>query len=1071
MGTFKYYLLLVLVLLSSLTSSNTQATCNASSAPHADDLFHLLDQNTYPLKGRNVLRLKDLQVELFSENGIQKGFLIKSGNQILHEVKIPADQVLIYDHYIVIKPVHTESTGGRFPIQNLMFIDLEFYRPLIGQSELPVFHMPVQTEIPAGEAGPIRVEKNNLSGKLNLKVGDVEFDGKLIEFYSKTHQTIWNTLVTLLDPRHWNSSAAILNDLGTFFEQAVDLAGYDLKAQVESIAAGKAGMKRLRDRTMAALKQAKSPEQAQEKVMKQVGSLPEQAMQELESDALQKTMGSINGAYQNQKKLLNRITLLWSRFNLPKPSNVFTVKKSLLYLAGLAALGVENPEPVAEFMQGSIEVARGAGEYVWGLTKISGQGTQETLAGYNPFVFAKAYLTSDNLPKVLEGTFHIFQTGFMVMSSVHVMTNLGHMIRDFRKNPELLSLLKKRKWSDAFVQRQTQDQNRYLRELSDAELKEQHTDMPVFTAEEEVEIRALVAPQQKFRFFEKHFAGLNEKATVPPVVKALSHFLFSLSSVTHTCTTTAKIWHAWFKARTFIWYPTTWLVTALYPSYLNTALSAENGLHLPTRWNGGALTVLDRVQRWFKSGEDRKAIEAFEKIILPFEEKVHEATMKAALKATLEASTDLQSAHAVVKNLNAKPGKAWLVESMAAEQKVYFNAYFSTLFDTSMESVVTRLQAESLQAGDSSGTHELVLDTVESMVKESEASVSFATRFAARRGSLRAFLQEKLDGMKFSLMKKLDPSTNSHTESIQTVQNQMKKPKAMARAVRSAVAQALIDKPIEFAVLLAVLAGVSEGINVPIGEQFSDTHWHYLSTNAFVGGYLFNLVQSMLADVWAKLRNDVGHESGFGDVPTKDEAKKGIFHWFIKKGLFHEKNTLWKNYKNLASVYWSSLPAWSIQAGLLYWLSLGRFDLDQFLIGYFFTFLTPLEAILQKIEYTYEYAASYSAHLFTPKQRLHPLVQADLARKQTKQRLVFNVFYQFVANFYYDWKGVMETMGTPDTNRVFTRFMFNGARPTEVIVNGMLKFGQATGLQKLAMGCALLLTRGDQELKGVSNGE
>lgn len=1063
MGIIKFISLIFLTTLTSLNSWNSWNACAAESSTenrNDNDVFHILDQKVFPLKGRNVLRLKDLRVELISENGIQKGFQIKTENQILHEVMIPADQVVVYENYIVIKPVVNSVVGSKFPIQQLMFIDLGFYRPLLGQSELPIYHLPLQTEIPASELNPIHIEKNRLSGKLNMKVGDVEFDGRIIEFYSKIQQTIWNTLVTLLDPKHWNASAAILDDLGQFFEQAVDLAGYDLKAQVESITAGKTGLQLLRDKTMASLSGIKNTQQATELV----ASLPDQAMTALSGNALQKTLNSISGAYQNQKKLLNRITLLWSRFNLPKPSSVFTVKKSLLYVAGLTALGAAHPEPVAEFMQNSFEMVRTAGEYVWGLSKISGHGTQDTLAGYNPFVFAKTYLTSENLPKVLEGSFHIFQTGFMVMSSVHILTNLGHMIQDFKKNPDLFALLKKGQWKKAFVQRQAAVQAHYLDDLAQAELREQHAETPVFTAEEEQEIQTLITPKKKFRFFEKHFSGLKEKMSIPPVVKALSHFLFSLSSVTNTCTTTAKVWHAWFKVRTFVWYPSAWVVTALYPSYFNTALSAESGLHLPTKWNGGSLTVLDRVQRWFISGQDRKTVEEFEKRILPYEEKIHEAVMKASLKATLDASTDLNAAHMVVKNLGDHSRKAWLIEGMAAEQKVYFNAYFTTLFDTSMEKLVQAIQATDAEVSPEDSNNQ-----IERWVKQAEESDRFTTQFTSRRGTLRGFLQEKLETMKFSLMKKMDPSTNSHTNAVQTVQNQMKKPKAMARAVRSAVAAALVDKPIEFAVLLATLAGVSEGLNVPLGDQFSATHWHYLSTNAFVGGYLFNLVQSMLSDVWSKLRQDVGHESGFGEVPTSEEAKKGIFHWFIKKGLFHEKNTVWNNYKNLASVYWSSLPAWSIQAALLYWLSLGRFDLDQFLIGYFFTFLTPLEAMLQKIEYTYEYAASFSAHLYTPKQRLHPLVQEELGQKQTKQRLVFNVFYQFIANFYYDWKGVMETMGTPDTNRIFTRFMFNGARPTELIVNGLLKVGQATGLQKLAIGCALLLTKGDQELKGVPN--
>ena len=121
--------------------------------------------------------------------------------------------------------------------------------------------------------------------------------------------------------------------------------------------------------------------------------------------------------------------------------------------------------------------------------------------------------------------------------------------------------------------------------------------------------------------------------------KALTHFMFSSSSLILTRKFLGTVWNYFFISRSFWKNPSTWYMALVYPKYFRTTIGQGTGLHIATPYNGGLKPVWtfwnQKVHKLF-GNESLKNLAQLEKAILPVEAVAHELAVDAATQALIE---------------------------------------------------------------------------------------------------------------------------------------------------------------------------------------------------------------------------------------------------------------------------------------------------------------------------------------------------------------------------------------------------------------------------------------------------
>lgn len=1097
---------------------------DAGPVPEKLDYFRLLDQIVIPPaegRVRPPVLLSKLKVRTFLDGKVE----LYTGADPVSEQLLTGRTVLFLDFPTLGTQVFAGRylVWLEPKTQEIQFMDLKAYENNLGRTSVPVFKIRLNAQASLSglasqfekgsewlQVGPFRLSSDIFKFYSELQQVAFQFTANLVDPDS------YSDLGELTDDfeRYFRRATEVASDSLVQQVETLDAnpihgltVASDLKnrlLQIEKLNDSEA----IRSALVSAQKQAEVERKlgARLQLLWQRLTLPNRDAPAKISQALAMVRaGSVQGGL---REILQKPAV---RYGLP--------------LASAALLGAVYPESTLQYLYQSLDLTRTVMETMLlkgqNIGVIASEASQATVGWVvQPHQVYDAYFSADKLPKTLVGLSAIVGSLYITLGLPHIMTNSVSLFKDLGKVHFLtesdsgvsrLELFKK--W---FIARENQRKQNYLKMLSNAESERSHSHHQ-FTAEDDAEVKKIFQElgierpevQQeverqnqtwKERFFSKirnwplleRLSQKNETQIVN-FRQALGHFLFGYASLTLSGFTYTQIWNAWFAFRSFLFKPSIWMTYLMYPKFMTTALrgaSIKKGADLvvPSDWNGGNRGWLDEISLRWKGRSDLartqlELLRSWEDKIIAIESRVREVAIRKAYQAMIGWMRDHDRLKTWINHYpNATHVSAEQLEALTREQRLVFRIYSEELFNQSMTRFLSRL-IESRGGATPSDREltpqrlkELSLEYIDSLQIES-VNVSEWVNDVDRGGALFSEVQLEARERLFSsraesaqialrdyVLSKINPEANRQVSRLMAVQRQMQNPLAMARAIRSMIASNVVDKPMELMLTFLCFATVSQGFLMPIqDEMFGPNSWFYLSKYIFSTGYLSSVITGVLADTWMKLQQDELHNDQFGEVPQGDDAKKGFFSWWIKKTFKDPSNTWWKNHKHLLGIIWANMPAAFVMIAVTNLVTLGRFDLDVYLISYLLTYTLPLIGVGVKIEQGFELASYYDLKDFPEKLRSHPRVLEYFNKKVTKRRLIFNVFYKvyentlgyFITHFSH---GATDEFGT----RSLSRVLFGGLTPTEWIYLGLQKIDQLFGWSPLVKGathtCASLLT-------------
>lgn len=576
-----------------------------------------------------------------------------------------------------------------------------------------------------------------------------------------------------------------------------------------------------------------------------------------------------------------------------------------------------------------------------------------------------------------------------------------------------------------------------------------------------------------------------KKGDIETMGHAIRHFIFGYSSWTHSTRLFGKIWNPWFLVRNFWIRPRTWFTMMAYPNLFN-RMVWNNGV--ATTFDGGKREIgeLHWLQRIKVAGAqaagfeaeiiDLKAIEKFEKEIIPVEQVIHQAAMRQAFVHLIEVAARDPNLISLLK----EGGKVHPFDSrfkrLDKELRLYFEAYFVKLFDDSLRThIMAKMGMDPARplmdgsvkeaAASFEGSFEIKDSEADELVRQVAVSngVSAYAKKVASGGSQTRGERRRIDHWR-KVGQALDANFNGSLKRYKLAETQMNNEEAMARATRQFMVGLVVDKPIELLFTFLFLAGIDEGILKPLHEEkFSENSAFYLSRYVFWNGYFVGIMISLLAEVWMKIQMDARVDAlgGFGNAPSKEEYDAGFLRYYKSK-FNAPDNKWWDNQKFEMTIAFVNMPAYFVTAMVTNLAFLGRFDLDSFLAVYKSSLL-PTGGLAYKLENAFEMSADYVVGAIPAKFHSDPRVQEFRNQRIGRLRLGYNFVYKtFYENPLGNILGNWEAIPVPGIGpRAWVRQFYGGFLPTEVIANNVLRPVEGmniVGLSDFADACDRLLT-------------
>lgn len=507
--------------------------------------------------------------------------------------------------------------------------------------------------------------------------------------------------------------------------------------------------------------------------------------------------------------------------------------------------------------------------------------------------------------------------------------------------------------------------------------------------------------------------------------------------------------------------------------------------HFPNELNGGTRNIAEDVyMRVFKK-DYYEQVGQFEDKIIEVEGAIYKSSFKQSFRALtqfMENNEDLQKLYGNggIKNLSDER-----LENLSGQQRRFFRAYFNKL----NENATTAYLRDFASKNNISLNPEASPEEIKTQVAPLAENINFSDDDGARyveKTITPALFQSALEessrnlgvspaaeALKLKLVNNLDPANNSAVRRNAVVDKQLKNPQAVARAVRAMIASNLVDKPLELLFTFVCLAGVTSGVMAPLqNEMFGPNSWFYLSRMVFAAGFVYDVISGVLAGTWLKLQTDEFHEGQFNQIPTGEDANKGFFKWFMKQSFDNDQNTLWQNHKNNVKIIWGNMKPAFTMAMIIGLLTMGRLDVDSYLVGYMLSYSVPLSSFFMKLEQGFELASSYFYKDIPEDLRTHPTVQKYVNAEVSKKRLWFNFVEKFYTNTLGFMLGTFSQMSTVEFgSRSLSRIIFAGYTPTELVVKAFEKTKELThfipGSKEALTWCENLLSKNYTDFKKI----
>ena len=561
------------------------------------------------------------------------------------------------------------------------------------------------------------------------------------------------------------------------------------------------------------------------------------------------------------------------------------------------------------------------------------------------------------------------------------------------------------------------------------------------------------APLRRISFFQDR-EGVTD-TRIRTLWGAVQNAFFSLQSLEQTYNPLTYFW--WrdrFAVATYIWKPSTFLGLMYYPNAHRTLTHEGFGMVAPhplTQANGGQRPFWRQypliLARWMGKGP-YEAYQEFERHILPIETQIMRQVRNRALMQALERIKNEEMATRVLQGSNVYEQ----VQAMDREQSRFYGLAVDQLFKRVFARVVAPLFEseacgvsieECLQNMDE---HKVkVLGRLRSFQPSQEDIADAITKIEddgfyaeiedqlqqPRQVSWTERFQRRLND---KLLKNLDHHQNTATEHWLRIEAQMQDAGARQRATRKAfydlfekIPQLFITWAAVSGIMLNSIAGEISGndMMVPLTDDFP-----YFSEYLFGAGFFASVVLDMLAQYGRNLRleHHLNEQGVFQNVP--EDPNISFLSWFLKQ-MRDRDNTVWKNTKTVWRITWSTIPAYLTSFTLIYGLTLGRFPLDVYLIGYFLYFAFPIYGLNIKIQQAMEGTmAGYWLRYFPRTLRDHPIAQAHSIQNRNRRWSIFHLFFTSIySNILGATLGNIQMMGV-HTSREFARIVGFGHPPT-----------------------------------------
>jgi hypothetical protein len=300
----------------------------------------------------------------------------------------------------------------------------------------------------------------------------------------------------------------------------------------------------------------------------------------------------------------------------------------------------------------------------------------------------------------------------------------------------------------------------------------------------------------------------------------------------------------------------------------------------------------------------------------------------------------------------------------------------------------------------------------------------------------------------------LNPTRSRSVEILQHTHHQMKDSRAMARAVRYMVASNLIDKPMELAFYFICYASISEGLLRPIQPiAFNDHSWFFLSRFVFLNLFLYSVVASICSDAWMKIQQDSQNILKFEEIPKGEDAKLPFWRWQLRKTFFNSENSWWGNqHYTVTQFIIPTLKATFIAACFTQWLTLGRVDLDYFVMNLILTLALPTTGLSWKLDQGFELASAWVYRNVAEKSLLDPVVLRRAQVEITKKRFVFNFAFRIWDNLTLNFIALLATTSHSQLgDRALSRLLLGGRTISEWLELAYTYFASGSAKQSLAL--------------------
>ncbi len=516
--------------------------------------------------------------------------------------------------------------------------------------------------------------------------------------------------------------------------------------------------------------------------------------------------------------------------------------------------------------------------------------------------------------------------------------------------------------------------------------------------------------------------------------------------------------------------------------------------------------VENEVVRELSLSQLKGLTEAFEKEIVAVEREVFQVAFQAALRRLPDFLTDKKELINLFIHSPMKTAFEKRIRAFPVEVRTFLRLYFEEVYAATMSDYLRREIVRFEHSRAENSTPKEIMDSLSlaglkakllELRKEARSTDAFhfnsreASGLAhkhgldqaiydrvakqARKGELS--LHNWIVNRKYNLIADMDPKQNGSMERYATVQERLKSPNALSRAVRAEISKLLITFPLDLGFKLVLSAGVFEGAFKPIQDQmFSDNSIFYLSRDSFYMLTAAGFTMSMMADAWVKIQQDARQDDmgDFGQIPQGQDAAGSFFRWYMKQ--FNAKNnSLLGNWAFSNKISFWNLPAALVNIGLFSYMFSGRVDLSYLLAGYVVAFATPVSAFYFKVDQAFERAVDYAARgIKDEKWMAHPEIQELIAKERQYYRNRFQWLNDIYGNIQGNWLQNVEVIPTSQGTRGFVRSLLGGYLVEEALVEKLLRpIGNAAQtvpvagsiVKRITDACEYLLTNGNTDLR------